>query len=125
MAIYIIGKLKQKNDGKFALLDAADVEMPDGSRLSDKVFVTKVSELQNDSNFVKAEALEGLVKAEDLSGFLTEEEANSVVNGVLQVVNNKADKSVFEPITQDEYDALVANGTVDLSRPYFIKKENE
>lgn len=43
MAIYIIGKLKQKNDGKFALLDAADVEMPDGKRLSEVGFLTNDS----------------------------------------------------------------------------------
>ena len=71
MAIYIIGKLKQKNNGKFALLDAADIEMPDGTRLSEYI--------------------------------------------------NK----VFTPITQETYDSLVANGTVDESRPYFIKKETE
>lgn len=70
MAIYIIGKLKQKNNGKFALLDAEDVEMPDGTRLSEYI--------------------------------------------------NK----VFTPITQEEYNAHIANGTVDENRPYFIKKEN-
>lgn len=71
MAIYIIGKLKQKNNGKFALLDAADIEMPDGTRLSE--YLSKV----------------------------------------------------FTPITQEEYNKLVEAETVDLSRPYFIKKETE
>lgn len=33
MAIGVTGKFKPKNNGAFALMDAADVEMPDGSRL--------------------------------------------------------------------------------------------
>lgn len=41
MAIYIIGKIKPKNDGKFALLDAADVDMGDGTRLSEKKILTE------------------------------------------------------------------------------------
>ena len=35
MAIELIGKIKPKNNGTFAMVDAADVEMPDGTRLSD------------------------------------------------------------------------------------------
>lgn len=35
MAIYLIDKIKPKNSGSFALMEAADVEMPDGSRLSE------------------------------------------------------------------------------------------
>lgn len=33
MPIYLIDKIKQKNGGSFALLDAADIEMADGTRL--------------------------------------------------------------------------------------------
>ena len=40
MAILLISKLKQANNGKFALVDADDVEMPDGTRLSDKELLT-------------------------------------------------------------------------------------
>lgn len=36
MAIELIGKIKPKNNGTFAMVDAADVEMPDGTRLRDK-----------------------------------------------------------------------------------------
>lgn len=32
-------------------------------------------------------------------------------------------KSLFIPITQEDYDTLVAAGTVDMSKYYFIKKE--
>lgn len=35
MAISLIDKIKPKNNGTFALVDAVDVEMPDGKRLSD------------------------------------------------------------------------------------------
>lgn len=38
MAIGITDKFKPKNNGSFALIDAADVEMPDGTRLSDVDF---------------------------------------------------------------------------------------
>lgn len=37
MAIEVIDKIKQKNNGTFALMDAADVEMPDGTRLDNKI----------------------------------------------------------------------------------------
>lgn len=36
MAIELIGKIKPKNGGKFAMVDAEDVELPDGTRLSEK-----------------------------------------------------------------------------------------
>ena len=35
MAIELISKIKPANGGSFALIDAADVEMPDGGRLSE------------------------------------------------------------------------------------------
>ena len=34
MAIELIGKIKPKNNGTFSMVDATDVEMPDGSRLT-------------------------------------------------------------------------------------------
>lgn len=55
MAIYLIGKIKQKNNGKFALVDAADIELPDGRRLDEVVFATKLSELENDCEFMTEE----------------------------------------------------------------------
>ena len=33
MAIELIDKVKPKNNGSFAMVDACDVEMPDGTRL--------------------------------------------------------------------------------------------
>lgn len=39
MSVEIIDKIKPKNNGTFPLVDASDVEMPDGSRLSDHNFM--------------------------------------------------------------------------------------
>lgn len=44
MAIELISKIKPKNNGAFAIVDAADVEMPDGRRLSEMVFTVKTQE---------------------------------------------------------------------------------
>lgn len=41
MAIELIDKIKPKNGGEFALVDAADVELPDGKRLSQFVTETR------------------------------------------------------------------------------------
>ena len=35
MAIYLIDKIKPKNGGSFAMVDSADVEMSDGTRLEE------------------------------------------------------------------------------------------
>ncbi len=44
MAIELISKIKPKNNGTFAMVDAVDVEMPDGRRLSEMVFTVKTQE---------------------------------------------------------------------------------
>lgn len=41
MATYIYSKMKPKNNGDFALLDSCDIEMEDGSRLSDKTILSE------------------------------------------------------------------------------------
>ena len=71
MAIELIAKIKPKNNQSFAMVDAEDVEMPDGSRLSD---------------FMK--------------------------------VLSKSVSAV--PLTQEDYNKLVADGTVDTDTIYFI-----
>lgn len=37
MAIELIDKIKPKNNGEFAMVDAVDVEMEDGTRLPDAI----------------------------------------------------------------------------------------
>lgn len=51
MPIYLIDKIKQKNNGSFALLDAADIEMADGTRLD-----AALEKLQNSSDNASATA---------------------------------------------------------------------
>ena len=107
MAIPITGTFKPLGD--FPLVVATDVEMPDGSRLSDQDFgggLPEVSEADNGKIF-------------------------TVVNGELVLVP-VADSSVktyidgqFVPITQEGYDALVAAGTLDKTKYYIIVGDSE
>lgn len=39
MSVEVIDKIKPKNNADFPLVDAADIEMPDGTRLSDHDFL--------------------------------------------------------------------------------------
>lgn len=60
MAIELISKIKPKNNGNFALVDAADVEMPDGTRLKDfKGGVTSVNGQTGDVEIEIPEAING------------------------------------------------------------------
>lgn len=49
MAIELIDKIKPKNGGSFSIVDAVDVEMPDGTKLSDQLVIKAVSELPKDA----------------------------------------------------------------------------
>ena len=53
MAIELIAKVKPKNGSSFALVDAVDVEMPDGTRLSDRPRLLPVTQDEYDA-LVKA-----------------------------------------------------------------------
>lgn len=44
MSIELIAKVKPKNGGKFALMDAEDVEMPNGSRLSEQPMIVTMTQ---------------------------------------------------------------------------------
>lgn len=74
MAIPLIDKIKPKNGGTFPMVDAEDVLMPDGSRLSN---------------------------------------IDSYIGGM------------FVSLSQDEYDALVAAGTVEEGKYYMIVGDSE
>lgn len=56
MAIELVSKIKPKNSGSFALVDAEDVEMPDGSRLLEKLPV-----------YLTQEEYDALLEAEAIS----------------------------------------------------------
>lgn len=44
MAIEVISKIKPKGNRDFAIVDAEDVQMPDGSRLSDSTFAYPIAQ---------------------------------------------------------------------------------
>lgn len=105
MAIGITGKFKPK--GNFPLMDAADIEMSEGVRM-DAAF-NMAMKLLNEN------ILPNLLPAVSASE-----------NGkIMQVVNGKwVANEVFVPISQADYDALVAAGTVDESKYYMIEGGN-
>lgn len=53
MPIFVIDKLKQKNDGDFSLMDTADIEHSDGRSLDTVIddLASKVQEYENASKF--------------------------------------------------------------------------
>lgn len=55
MSVEVIDKIKPKNNADFPLVDAADIEMPDGTRLSDHDFLES-SELPEAVNIALAQA---------------------------------------------------------------------
>lgn len=57
MSVELIDKIKPKNNGNFPLVDAADVEMPDGTRLSEHDFLES-SELPEAVNVALTQAKE-------------------------------------------------------------------
>lgn len=101
MAIGITGKFKPK--GNFPLMDAVDVMMENGETV-EEAFSQAVQLLEQ----VIVPMLLPAVSSSD--------------NGkMLQVVNGKwVAAEVFVPISQADYDALVAAGTVDESKYYVI-----
>lgn len=102
MAIGITGKFKP--DGDFPLMDAQDIEMPDGSRLPDIKGLPAVSV---DDNGKFLQVADGVWVAVDAVPQMTE-----LVKFLVG--------DMFVPVSQEEYDALVFAGTVDESKYYLI-----
>ena len=102
MSVELIDKIKPKNNGGFALVDAADVEMPDGTRLSD-------FEVRDG-----APGADGYtpVRGTDYWTEADKQEINADTSAYVD--------SLFVSITQEGYDALVAAGTVDPAKYYMI-----
>ena len=60
MAIELIDKIKPKNNGSFAMVDAVDVELPDGTRLAERLEQTAAEEWEftmEDGTVVKKKVL--------------------------------------------------------------------
>lgn len=101
MAIELIAKIKPKNGGNFPMVDAEDVAMPDGSRLSN--FNTNCIPLPETAEV--GQLLK--VSAVDENGRITAVEAISSTNNLV-------------PVTAEEYADLVASGGADPAAMYVI-----
>ena len=108
MAVEVIDKIKPKNNGNFALVDAADVEMPDGSRLSD----FKVRDGKDGAPGMDGADGYSPVRGTDYWTEADKQEINAQTSAYVD--------SLFVPITQEGYDTLVATGAVDPSKFYMI-----
>lgn len=91
MSVEVIDKIKPKNNADFPLVDAADIEMPDGTRLSDHDFLES-SELPEAVNVALAQAKESgefdgknPVKGED---YWTDADKKEIVDDVLEQIEN-------------------------------------
>lgn len=111
MAIELISKIKPKNGGTFPMVDAEDVLMPDGSRLS----TFKPSGLPD-------------VTGEDNGKFLLVWNGAWTPVAVADYIPTLLDyyiANTFISLTQAEYDALVAAGEVDANKYYMIVGDGE
>lgn len=89
MSVEVIDKIKPKNNADFPLVDAGDIEMPDGTRLSDHDFL-EFSELLEAVNVALAQAKESgefdgknPVKGED---YWTDADKKEIVDDVLEQI---------------------------------------
>lgn len=90
MSVEVIDKIKPKNNADFPLVDAADIEMPDGTRLSDHDFLES-SELPEAVNVALTQAKESgafdgktPVKGED---YWTATDKQEIVDDVLEQID--------------------------------------
>lgn len=140
MSVELIDKIKPKNNGNFALVDAADVEMPDGTRLSE--FEPEVNLTEEQIAALKGkdgkDGVDGYTPVKGVDYFDGKDGTNGKdgADGKTPVKGTDywtaADKleiaselyvqisSLFVPVTQEEYDAMVAAGTVDPNKYYMI-----
>lgn len=150
--IPLIDKIKPKNGGKFPLVDAEDVLMPNGKRLSefnsnievDASFnaestnpvmnktitaammqaLGELANIQQDITNLQDSALP-TVTTEDNDKFLQVVDGKwYAVNATKQVVAIVANyvNAMFVPLTQEEYDAL---DTVDPNKYYMIVGDSQ
>ena len=89
MSVEVIDKIKPKNNADFPLVDADDIEMPDGTRLSDHAFLES-SELPEAVNVALAQAKasgefdgKNPVKGED---YWTDADKKEIVDDVLEQI---------------------------------------
>ena len=103
MAIELIAKVKPKNGGTFAMVDAEDVEMPDGTRLSEYEGSMPAPGTAEVGQFLR-------VLSVDENKKITEVEAVTLISHLV-------------PVTQAKYDELIASGGVHQETMYVIVGE--
>jgi hypothetical protein len=117
MAIELIDKIKPKNNGSFPMVDAEDVLMPSGKRLSevpvgddgDTCQLPEVTETDN-GRFLQVE-----------NGKWT---AVEILWQIIEVFTTCINDT-FVPLEQSEYDAMVEAGTVEDNVYYLIAGDDE
>lgn len=111
--IELIAKIKPKNNGKFALMDAVDVEMADGTRLEKKIGDLDKRETETSHTVQNLDdALEGLVGDTGLVKNYVDESVSQAmahtdevvanINVSYPIVNNPADI----PMVDEKYYSL-------------------
>ena len=152
MAITLIDKIKPKNGGKFPLVDAEDVLMPDGKRLSEfnpSIEVDASFNAESENPVMNKTITAAMVQALEAMGAIQQDITNlqnsalptvttadndkflqvvggkwSAVNATQQVAAIVANyvNTMFVPLTQEEYDALA---TVDPNKYYMIVGDSQ
>lgn len=131
MAIPITGTFEPLGD--FPLVVATDVEMPDGSRLADykpKVELTEeqIAALKGKDGKDGVNGKDGVDGKNGADGY-TPVKGKDYWNDadkqeIMGEVNTHVD-SLFVTISQEAYDLLVSNGTVDANKYYMIVGDSE
>ena len=118
MAIYLIGKIKPKNNGSFALIDAEDVLMPDGTRLSDfKGGVTSVNGQTGDVTISVTNGKDGQDGADGQDGVSPSVTVEAITGGHRITITDANGAKTFDVMDgedgQDGQDGNSASITVD------------
>ena len=126
MAIELMDKIKPKGGGNFPMIDAADVEMPDGTRLSEfkpdlELTEEQIAALKGQDGKDGVDGKDGAdgytpVKGQD---YWTDADKQEIVEYSSEYVG-----TLFVSVTQDEYDNLFINGQIDPNKYYFIVGES-
>lgn len=126
--IPLIDKIKPKNNGTFPLVDAEDVLMPDGTRLSDTEMGAPGPQgpegERGPQGEVGPQGPQGPQGEQGVPGYTPQRGVDYFTEEDKYAIKSYID-SLFVPLTQDEYDALVSSGTVDESKYYVIVGDSE
>lgn len=109
MAIELIGKIKPKNNGAFPLVDAEDVEMPDGTRLSK--FKGGVTSVNGQTGDVKITVTDGKDGEDGTDGFSPSISVTAITGGHRVSITDAKGTTTFD--VMDGEDGEGASITVD------------